>query len=90
MAGLDGVRRKLEPEQARDQNLYKSHDASVKRMPASLEQALKNLEKNHDFLLEGGVFTKDVINSYIAMKREELEKFAKIPHPLEFKMYYSR
>ena len=90
MAGLDGIKRKLKPEEAQENNLYRNHDASIKRMPTSLEKALKALEKDNEFLLQGGVFTKEFISSYIATKMAEIEKFATIPHPLEFKLYFSR
>ena len=88
MAGLDGIKKKIHPGEARDQNLYKNHDVSIKRIPHSLEKALLHLEKEHEFLLEGGVFTKEFIHAYIEVKRAELEEFNKIPHPLEFKLYY--
>lgn len=89
LAGIDGIQNKIHPGEPKEQNLYKSHDASIQKLPSSLENSLKHLEKEHDFLLKGGVFTKEVIHSYIEIKRKEVEEFRKIITPLEFKMYYS-
>ncbi|MFP3380681.1 type I glutamate--ammonia ligase, partial [Bacillus sp. SIMBA_069] len=81
MAGLDGIKRKLDPRELgygpMDKNIYDLSDAEkheIKRAPASLEEALLALEQDHDFLLEGGVFTKDVIDSWISIKRGEIEQ----------------
>ncbi|MER3393137.1 MAG: type I glutamate--ammonia ligase, partial [Microcella pacifica] len=58
--------------------------------PASLDAALDALEADHEFLLQGGVFTKDVIEAWIEYKREkELLPFAQRPHPFEYEMYFS-
>jgi glutamine synthetase len=58
-------------------------------VPGSLQEALDALEKDHDFLLEGGVFTPDLIESWITFKREkELKELSLRPHPWEFYMYY--
>ena len=56
---------------------------------ASLREALEELEANHDFLLKGGVFDKDQIEAYIALKWQEVYAFEHTPHPIEYKMYYS-
>ncbi len=55
----------------------------------SLEEALNALEKDQDFLLEGGVFTRDILESYIHIKREEVSRLNMTTHPVEFDMYYS-
>ena len=58
-------------------------------MPASLDAVLNSLEKDHEFLLEGGVFTPDVIDTWIAFKREnEIDPLRLRPHPYEFALYY--
>jgi glutamine synthetase len=92
MAGLDGVRNKLDPGAPMDQDLYELTHEELKKVPtvcASLEEALHALETQHDFLLEGGVFTKDLIDAYVKLKMEEVTRFRATPHPLEFEMYYS-
>lgn len=92
MAGLDGIRNKIHPGEAVDENLYDLPEEKVKSFPSlasSLEQALDSLEQDHAFLLEGGVFTKELIDSYIAVKREEVTRVNMTTHPVEFDMYYS-
>lgn len=92
MAGLDGIKNKIHPGKAIDENLYELPEKKVKSFPSlasSLEQALDCLEKDHAFLLEGGVFTKEIIDSYIAVKREEVTRVNMTTHPVEFDLYYS-
>ena len=92
MAGLDGIKNKIHPGKAVDQNLYDLPPEKVKTFPSlcsSLEQALDSLEKDQAFLLEGGVFTKELIESYIAIKREEVTRLNMTTHPIEFDLYYS-
>ncbi len=92
MAGLDGVRHKLDPGAPMDQDLYELSHEELKKVPtvcASLEEALLALQTQHDFLLEGGVFTKDLIDAYIKLKMEEVTRLRAAPHPLEFELYYS-
>ena len=92
MAGLDGIRNKIDPGQPIDRSIYElsaDEKARIRSVPASLDEALKSLEENHDFLLNGGVFTKDVIDTWIAYKREvEIEGLRQRPHPHEFYMYF--
>jgi glutamine synthetase len=58
-------------------------------MPGSLEEALNNLEEDHDFLLKGGVFTQDAIETWVSYKREaEVDPVRMRPHPHEFELYY--
>jgi glutamine synthetase len=92
MAGLDGVKNKLEPPKPIDKDLYElppAEAAKVKSMPGSLDQALDALEKDHDFLLKGDVFTKDVIETWIEYKRKkEVDAIRLRPHPYEFALYF--
>lgn len=92
MAGLDGIKNKIHPGKAVDENLYDMSPAQVKKFPSlcsSLEQALDSLEADYQFLLEGHVFTKDLIEAYIGIKREEVTRVNMATHPLEFDLYYS-
>ena len=92
MAGLDGIRNRIDPGKPIDKNLYDLPPVEakeVKSTPGSLEQALDALEADHDFLLQGDVFTKDVIESWLAYKREkEVDAIRLRPHPYEFHLYY--
>ncbi len=92
MAGLDGIKNKLHPGDAVDENLYHLPADRVKALPhlcSSLEQALDNLVADHEFLLAGNVFNRDLIHAYIKLKREEVERLSSATHPIEFDMYYS-
>ena len=92
MAGLDGIENKIDPGPPVDKDMYdlESHEAAkIKQMPASLEESLRNLEKDHAFLLKGNVFTPDVIETWITYKREkEVDQVRIRPHPYEFFLYY--
>ncbi|MBA3893317.1 MAG: type I glutamate--ammonia ligase [Gemmatimonadales bacterium] len=92
MAGLDGVRRKIEPPAPIDEDLYELHDerkASIGVVPGSLAEALTALERDQAFLLEGDVFTPDVLDTWISMKREkDVAPMNLRPHPYEFFLYY--
>ena len=92
MAGLDGIQNKIHPGDAMDKNLYDLPPEELSQVPTvcgSLREALQNLEKDHDFLLKGDVFSKDFIDSYAELKWEEVYRFEHTPHPIEFAMYYS-
>ncbi|EBA16310.1 glutamine synthetase, type I [Roseobacter sp. SK209-2-6] len=92
MAGLDGIKNKIDPGEAMDKNLYDlpaEELADIPTVAGSLREALEALEADHDFLLQGDVFTKDQIDGYIALKMEEVQLFEHTPHPVEFGMYYS-
>lgn len=92
MAGLDGIKNKIHPGEAVDDNIYDLDANKAKDLPhlcSSLEQALDALEKDYEFLLEGGVFTKEIIESYIGIKREEVTRVNMTTHPAEFDLYYS-
>ena len=91
-AGLDGVRNKIEPPEPVDKDLYDlepEEKAAVQQVPGSLEEVLNALEADNDWLLEGGVFTEDVIETWIDYKRtKELDAIRLRPHPYEFALYY--
>ncbi len=92
MAGLDGINNKIDPGNSVDKNLYDLPPEKLKNIsstPGSLSKVLDALEKNHDFLLQGDVFTKDVIETYINYKREnEVNPINLRPHPYELHLYY--
>ncbi|WP_306989293.1 type I glutamate--ammonia ligase [Amycolatopsis thermophila] len=92
MAGLDGIKNKIEPPEPIDKDLYElppEEAKDVKQVPATLDEVLNNLEADHDFLTEGGVFTPDVIETWISLKREtEIDPLRLRPHPYEFALYY--
>jgi glutamine synthetase len=92
MAGLDGIKNKIDPGEPMDKNIYALTAAEakkIKQVPRSLEQALDALDKDRAFLLEGGVFTPDVIDTWIEYKHEcEIDPIRLRPHPHEFYMYY--
>ena len=92
MAGLDGIKNKIDPGPAQDKNLYDLPAEELKDIPtvcASLREALEALEADHDFLLAGDVFTKDQIEGYMELKWDEVYEYEHTPHPVEFKLYYS-
>ncbi|MCZ6780811.1 MAG: type I glutamate--ammonia ligase [Nitrospirae bacterium] len=92
MAGLDGIEKKTEPPPPLDKDLYDlepEEAAKIKSVAGSLEQVLDALEQDHDFLLKGGVFTKDVVDTWIEYKRKkELDPVRLRPHPYEFVLYF--
>ena len=92
MAGLDGIRNKIEPPAPVDKDIYElspREAARIKMVPGSLGESLAALEKDQAFLKEGGVFTQDLIDTWIEYKRErELEQVNLRPHPYEFHLYY--
>jgi glutamine synthetase len=92
LAGLDGVKNKIEPPDPIDKDLYElppEEAAQVKQVPGSLEEVLDALETDHGFMLEGGVFTQDVIDTWIEYKREhEVDQVRLRPHPYEFALYF--
>ena len=92
MAGIDGIENKIDPGEPMDRDIYDlapEERASVPLTPGSLEEALRALEADHDFLLKGDVFTEDVIQAWINYKREEeVDAIRLRPHPYEFALYY--
>jgi glutamine synthetase len=92
MAGLDGIANKIHPGEAMDKDLYDLPPRELKKIPTvcgSLDEALASLDKDRTFLKAGGVFTDDMIDSYIDLKRQEADRYRMTPHPLEYVMYYS-
>ena len=92
MAALDGIQNKIHPGEAADKNLYDlppEEEALIPTVAENLEVALKALEDDHEFLTKGGVFTKEMLDAYIALKKEEVERYNVSVHPIEFDMYYS-
>ncbi|SOC07609.1 type I glutamate--ammonia ligase [Rhodobacter maris] len=92
MAGLDGIKNKIDPGPASDKDLYDLPPEELAAIPTvcgSLREALEELEKDHDFLLAGDVFTKDQLEGYMALKWEEVYAYEHTPHPVEYQMYYS-
>jgi glutamine synthetase len=92
MAGLDGIRNKIEPAAPIDKDLYELPPEEAKdiaQVPGSLSAVIDRLEADHEYLLEGGVFTSDLIETWIAYKREnEIDPLRLRPHPYEFALYY--
>jgi len=92
MAGLDGILNKIEPHEPVDKDLYElppEEAKSIPQLPGSLGDALDALEADYEFLLQGGVFTEDLIRTWIDYKREkELLPFAQRPHPYEYELYF--
>lgn len=92
MAGLDGIRNKIHPGEAMDKNLYELPLAELQKIPTvcgSLREAIESLNRDHEFLLQGDVFSKDMIEGFIDLKMGEIESFETMPHPIEYSMYYS-
>jgi glutamine synthetase len=92
MAGLDGIENKIMPPEPLDKDLYElpaEEKKGIKQTPGSLEESLAALEADHEFLLKGGVFTADLIETYIEYKTDqEFKQIALRPHPYEFALYY--
>jgi glutamine synthetase len=92
MAGLDGIKNKIDPGKPLDVDIFELSPEEAKHvpsMPGSLDESLKNLENDHAYLLEGGVFPKDLIETWIAYKRKnEADAVRMRPHPYEFHLYY--
>ncbi|MDD4482853.1 MAG: type I glutamate--ammonia ligase, partial [Methanoregula sp.] len=90
MAGIDGIKKKIDPGKPFEGNTYELDGRAAKKLPTvpgSLEQAIDALEADHKFLLEGGVFTQDVIDTWIELKRAEIDAVRLRPHPWEFQLY---
>jgi glutamine synthetase len=91
LAGLDGVLNKIEPGEPMDKNMYElppEELAKVPQVPSSLGEALDLLEKDHEFLLKGDVFTTDFLEMWVSAKRKEVDALRLRPHPYEFHLYY--
>jgi glutamine synthetase len=92
MAGLDGIQNKIEPPKPVDKDLYElegAEAAAIPQVPGSLDAVLNNLEKDNEFLTRGGVFTKDLVDTWIDFKRKQEVDYVRLrPHPAEFELYY--
>tara|TARA_Y100000031_G_scaffold136958_1_gene161511 strand:+ start:1101 stop:2480 length:1380 start_codon:yes stop_codon:yes gene_type:complete len=92
MAGLDGIKNKIDPGKPLDEDLYALPESKVKNIPTvcgSLREAMESLDRDRGFLKQGGVFSDDQIDAFIALKFEEIYNLEHTPHPMEFEMYYS-
>jgi glutamine synthetase type I len=92
MAGLDGIKNKIEPGPAETRDLYDlsaKEEAKIPQVAATLPEALEALKVDRKFLTEGGVFSDDFLDSFIDLKMEEVTRLRMTPHPIEFDMYYS-
>ncbi|AMN49511.1 MULTISPECIES: type I glutamate--ammonia ligase [unclassified Psychrobacter] len=92
MAGLDGIQNKMHPGDAADKNLYDlppEEEAQIPTVAESLEVALQALRDDHEFLLKGDVFTEEMLEAFIALKEEEVQRVNVTVHPVEFDLYYS-
>ncbi len=92
MAGLDGIKNRIEPHAPVDKDLYELPAEEAKlipQVPGDLGSVLTALENDHEYLMQGNVFTKDLIETWVDYKREkELKPLAQRPHPYEFELYY--
>jgi glutamine synthetase len=91
MAGLDGVENKIDPGEPLDKNTYEltpEEWSAIRTVPGSLQESLDALEADHDYLLKGGVFTPDVIETWLHLKRREIDEISLRPHPYEFYLYF--
>lgn len=92
MAGLDGIQNRIHPGDPMDKNLYDLPPEEAENIPqvaTNLEDALNALNSDREFLLKGGVFTDDIIDAFIELKRQDIEQINQAVHPLEFQLYYS-
>ncbi|HHV21259.1 MAG TPA: type I glutamate--ammonia ligase [Propionibacterium sp.] len=91
LAGLDGIQNRIEPPEPIDKDLYElppDEYEDIATVPPTLDKVLDELEENHEFLLAGDVFTEDLIETWIDIKREDIDAIRLRPHPHEFEMYY--
>ena len=92
MAGLDGIKNKIDPGAAADKDLYDlpaEEEAKIPQVAFSLDEALKALDADRAFLTEGGVFDDDTIDAFIKLKAQEVQRYRMAVHPCEYDMYYS-
>ena len=92
MAGIDGIENRIDPGEPMEQNLYEMSGEEIQDLPTvcrSLREACRALSADRDFLKRGNVFTDDMIDGYLHLKREELHADETTTHPLEYEMYFS-
>jgi glutamine synthetase len=92
LAGLDGIKKKMDPGEAVNENIYdmsKERSKNIKKLPKSLGEAIDALESDHEYLLAGDVFSKGVIDAWVGYKRKkEIQQVNLRPHPWEFHLYH--
>ena len=91
MAGLDGIKNKIHPGDSFDKDLYDLPPEEVKNIPTvcgSLREAMESLDRDRGFLKQGGVFTDDQIDAFIALKFEEIYNLEHTPHPMELSLIH--
>ncbi|MCS6855913.1 MAG: type I glutamate--ammonia ligase, partial [Elioraea sp.] len=91
MAGLDGIRNRIDPGPPMDKDLYDlppEEERNLPKVAASLDEALAALDRDREFLTAGGVFSDDFIDGYIALKEREVQAYRAATHPIEYQMYY--
>ena len=92
LAGIDGIQNQIEPPAPIDKDLYnlsKEEKAQIASVPASLGEALDALENDFEYLLAGDVFTSDLLQMWVDLKRDEIHAIGTRPHPMEFDLYYA-
>jgi len=92
LAGLDGIKNKIDPGKPADMDLYElspAEEAKLLLVSSSLDISLENLNKDREFLIQGDVFSNDLIDAYIDLKMKEVTRIRQATHPIEFDMYYS-
>ena len=89
LAGMDGIKKKTMPGEPFDENIYESKGRKAAQLPGSLAESISALESDMDFLTQGGVFTKDMLETYIDYKKKkEIDAVRIRPHPWEYHLYY--
>ncbi len=92
MAGLDGIENKIDPGEPLDKDIYSLSPeelSGIPTVPGALDESLQCLEEDHEFLLQGDVFTKDIIEEWVSYKKDnEFDKFRLRPTPLEYELYF--
>jgi glutamine synthetase len=89
MAGLDGIEKGLDPGAPSDFDLFEESHGDIPQVPGSLDEALNALEKDHAFLTKGGVFSEELVSTWIDWKRTNEADIVRLrPHPAEFFLYY--
>lgn len=91
MAAIDGIENKLNPGEPFDKDIYSlppEELENIPQLPGSLEESLKALENDYEFLIKGGVFSEDFIQMWIEYKKDEMNRLKFTPHPLEFELYF--
>jgi glutamine synthetase len=92
MAGIDGINNKIHPGEAVDENVFKYGEDELRKLPhlaSDLGQAVKALENDYEFLLKGGVFSREQLQHYIELRKYENNLLKRTPHPIEYELYYN-